>query len=220
MYKYLFDAESCWYKKVCGKYGTDSCNKSCIRYMEMHYLMETSNIPKGKQFKNVLIPPTEDIENFKFLNEIKKDIFSKRFGNGKTTWAIKLMQAYFNEVWCFNGFRERGLFIHTPTFITKCKESISVKDEDFENLKSLLINVDLVIWDDIATGRLSEFDNTNLLVYIDQRKLNGKSNIYTGNLSKEELERCLGNRLTSRVWNDSSVVELVGCDRRIEVEKE
>ena len=216
----------CWYKNVC-KHYKDNCEKDCIRYLEMNYLMESSNIPKGNQFKTKLIPNPIDTENFKFLNELKKDIvnfvnngenlyiFSNTFGNGKTTWAIKLMQRYFNEIWAGNGFNPRGLFIHVPSFITKFKEIINKKDENFENLKQQLINIDLVIWDDIAATRLTEYDHNNLLVYIDQRKLQGKANIYTGNLDELELERALGKRLKSRVWNDSTIVELKGTDRRV-----
>jgi len=226
MYKYVYSKENCWYKNVCENYNTEKCNQNCIRYMEIHYLMETSNIPKAKQFQNQLQPQPQDVQNFKFLNNIKQDIlqfvnsgenlyiYSPNFGNGKTTWAIKLMQNYFDKIWIGNGFVTRGLFIHVPSFITKCKEVIANKDDEFEQMKMLLPNVDLVIWDDIATGKLSEFDHTNLLTYIDQRVLNGKSNIYTGNLNDKELAGCVGNRLKSRIWNDSSIVELQGVDRR------
>ena len=228
MYNYVFDLNKCWYKDVCKDYTSEKCNKNCIRYMEMHYLMETSNIPKAKQFKNKLKPQPQDIHNFKLLSDIKKNIlkfvnngenlyiFSSEFGNGKTTWAIKLMQTYFDNIWMGNGFNTRGLFIHVPSFITKCKDIISNKDNDFTILKQQLLDVDLVIWDDIATCKLSEFDHTNLLTYIDQRKLNGKSNIYTGNLNANELVNAVGNRLKSRIWNDSTVIELKGIDRRIE----
>ena len=216
----------CWYAKTCKNYDTDICNNSCIRYSEMNYLITSSNIPKGKQFKNELIAQPIDLANFKLLNEIKKDvinfvndgenlyIYSQYFGNGKTTWAIKIMQSYFDKVWLGNGFTQKGLFIHVPSFLTKFKEVINKKDEDFEDMKKQLLEVDIVIWDDIAAGKLTDYDHTNLLTYIDQRKLNGKSNIYTGNLDKEELLKALGNRLTSRVWHDSTVIELKGKDRR------
>lgn len=192
----------CWYQKVCKHYKED-CQKNCIRYLEMNYLMESSNIPKGKQFRNKLEPNPIDVENFKFLNELKKDIvnfvdngeslyiFSSTFGNGKTTWAVKLMQKYFDEIWAGNGLTQRGLFIHVPSFLTKFKEVINKKDESFEDLKQQLIDVDLVIWDDIAATKLTEYDHNNLLTYIDQRRLNGKSNIYTGNLNESELEQSL-----------------------------
>lgn len=226
MYSYNFNKEKCWYKEKCNNYSTNKCNYNCIRYMEMHYLINTSNIPNGNQFKNKLIPNKIDLDSFKKLDGIKKDIvdfvntgkslyiYSQNFGNGKTTWSIKLMQNYFNKIWIGNGFKQRGLFIHVPTFLTKFKEVINKKDEEFEEMKKQLLEVDLVIWDDIATGKLTEFDHTNLLTYIDQRKLNGKSNIYTGNLDSDELIYSIGNRLKSRIWNDSIVIELKGNDRR------
>lgn len=225
-YKYIFDKNKCWYTSACGKYGSPECNASCIRYMEMDFLMQNSGIPRNKQYSILLTPSKKDIQAFVTLKEIKDDIiafvengesvyiYSHNFGNGKTTWAIKLMQKYFDDVWAGNGFRCRGIFIHVPTFLTKIKEGISRKDEDFETLKSRLMTVDLVIWDDIAATKLGDFDHANLLTYIDQRKLNQLSNIYTGNLDQDELQEALGNRLASRVWNDSIRVKFVGADRR------
>lgn len=225
-YEYVFDKDKCWYIKVCSKYNTPECNPGCIRYMEMDYLMQNSGIPRNRQYTVSLIPSKPDVNSFIALKEIKDDmiefvkngesvyIYSDNFGNGKTTWAIKLMQQFFDDVWAGNGFRCRGIFIHVPTFITKIKEGISRKDEDFETLKSRLMTVDLVIWDDIAATKLSDYDHTNLLTYIDQRKLNQLSNIYTGNLGYEDLQDALGNRLASRVWNDSTPIRFVGADRR------
>lgn len=225
-YEYIFDKNKCWYISACGKYGSPECNASCIRYMEMDFLMQNSGIPRNKQYSVLLTPSKKDVQAFLTLKEIKDDIiafvengesvyiYSHNFGNGKTTWAIKLMQKYFDSVWAGNGFRCRGIFIHVPTFLTKIKEGISRKDEDFETLKSRLMTVDLVIWDDIAATKLGDFDHANLLTYIDQRKLNQLSNIYTGNLDQDELQEALGNRLASRVWNDSTPVKFVGADRR------
>ena len=225
-YEYIFDKSKCWYIPACAKYESPECNASCIRYMEMDYLMQNSGIPRNRQYTVLLTPSKRDVQAFVTLKEIKDDIlnfvkngesvyiYSDNFGNGKTTWAIKLMQKYFDDVWAANGFRCRGIFIHVPTFLTKIKEGISRKDEDFETLKSRLMTVDLVIWDDIAATKLGDFDHANLLTYIDQRKLNQLSNIYTGNLHQNELQDALGNRLSSRVWNDSTPVKFVGADRR------
>lgn len=225
-YEYIFDKVKCWYTSACGKWGTAECNASCIRYMEMDFLMQNSGIPRNRQYAVLLTPSKKDVQAFVTLKEIKEDIlnfvqngesvyiYSDNFGNGKTTWAIKLMQKYFDDIWAGNGFRCRGIFIHVPTFLTKIKEGISRKDEDFETLKSRLMSVDLVIWDDIAATKLGDFDHANLLTYIDQRKLNQLSNIYTGNLPQEGLQDALGNRLSSRVWNDSTPVRFIGADRR------
>ena len=225
-YEYNFNSDNCWYICSCGKANTKECRASCIRYMEMDYLMQTSNIPKRMQYPVDLIPSKADINAFLKLKNIKDNIlefvgeghnlylFSEKFGNGKTTWSIKLMLKYFDEVWAGNGFKCRGIFINVPTFLTKLKENISRKDANFEELRDRLLSVDLVIWDDIAATTLGDYDHANLLTYIDQRKLSGLSNIYTGNMEEQALRHALGNRLSSRVWNDSVVIEFVGEDRR------
>ena len=95
MFTYNFDKEKCWYKNTCNKFNTNECNSNCIRFMEMNYLMETSNIQKSKQFRNILVPENVDVKCFKKLAKIKNNIiffvkngenlyiFSERFGNGK-----------------------------------------------------------------------------------------------------------------------------------------
>lgn len=225
-YEYKYERSKCWYLDCCIKQDTDECGAACIRYMEMHFLMNNSGIPANRQYPVSLVPSKQDVKAFVLLKEIKDDIvnfvsggesvyiYSSNFGNGKTSWAIKLLQKYFDEVWAGNGFRCRGVFVHVPTFLSKIKDGISKKDDEFETLKSRLPYVDLVVWDDIAATKLSDFDHANLLTYIDQRKLNGLSNIYTGNLPQNELIAALGNRLASRVWNDSETVEFIGADRR------
>lgn len=225
-YEYSFDADKCWYRAACSKFGTSDCCPACIRFMEMHFLMNNSGIPTNRQYPVPLIPAKQDTGAFLQLRDIKDNmldfvqrgesvyIYSANFGNGKTTWAIKLLQKYFDEVWAGNGFRCRGVFLHVPTFLSKIKDGISKKDEDFELLKSKLPTVDLVVWDDIAATKLSDYDHANLLTYIDQRKLSQLSNVYTGNLAQSELVSALGNRLASRVWNDSIAVEFIGADRR------
>ena len=96
-YEYIFDKNKCWYISACGKYGSPECNASCIRYMEMDFLMQNSGIPRNKQYSTLLTPSKEDVQAFVTLKEIKDDIitfvengesvyiYSHNFGNGKTT---------------------------------------------------------------------------------------------------------------------------------------
>ena len=215
--------EDCWYKKVCNQ----ECTSNCIRYLEMKYLMDNSNIPKSRQTPISLFCEDIDYEAYCLLADVKNTvesfvntgrslyITSEYTGNGKTSWAIKILLKYFDSIWAGNGFRVRGVFVHVPTFLTKLKQFDS-KDESFEQLKQNLLTADLVVWDDIAANGMSAYDHTQLLTYIDQRALENKSNIFTGNLHKNQLEKAIGTRLASRVWNASTVVELFGKDRRCE----
>lgn len=189
----------------------------------MKYLIDHSNIPKNKQ-KLIELQAGCDYNAFVKLADIKDDIqnfvengeslyiCSTETGNGKTSWAIKLLLKYFDSIWAGNGFRQRGLFIHVPTFLTKLK--------DFTNplisvYREMINVVDLIIWDDIASAKISDYDIQQLLIFIDSRLSEGKANIYTGNIvSKDELEKVIGSRLASRIWNCSEIVEFHGRDRR------
>ena len=193
----------------------------------MKYLMDNSNIPKVKQMPQSLTAPKCDIEAYRTLADIKSDIVdfvecgsnlyiaSDRTGNGKTSWAIKIMLKYFDSIWAGNGFRPRALFIHVPTFLLKCKD-FNNKDEKFEEMKNLLPDIDLVVWDDIASTDVSAYDYSQLLMYIDNRLLNGLSNIFTGNYAdRGRLEKRVGMKLASRIWSDTTeVIIFEGGDMR------
>lgn len=213
----------CWYKDVC----TAECSDTCIRFKEMYSLMSSSFIPQSKWTPVKLQPSECDYDAFCTLNKIKNNITdfvdrgdnlyicSKSTGNGKTSWSIKLLTKYFDSIWAGNGFRTRGFFIHTPTFLIQCK-NFQRPDAAFDAMREQLPYVDLVVWDDIASTELSSYDYSQLLMYIDVRTSCHKSNIFTGNLTtRPTLQKALGDKLTSRVWNDrTTIVQFNGGDRR------
>ena len=219
-------SSDCWYSEVCSQYG-DNCQKGCVRYLEMKYMMDNSNIPRNRQLPSVLKPEACDYEAFKRLADIKADIVnfvadgknlyitSEVVGNGKTSWSLKLMLKYFDEMWDGNGFVPRGVFIHVPTFLVKSKD-FKNDDMEFEKIKKLLLDVDLVIWDDIASTNVSSYDITQLLMYIDARVFSGKSNIFTGNIVRRDtMADIIGAKLVSRIWsNNTEIIEFKGGERR------
>lgn len=211
--------ENCWYKDVCEQ----ECNNSCIRYLEMSYLVSNSNIPIALQHP-IKLEAGVDYEAYIRLQEIKDNILefvnsgsnllicSNITGNGKTTWAIKLMLKYFDEIWAGNGFRVRAKFIHVPTLLVKLKDFNNPLSEEE---KTRLLECNLIVWDDIASTGLSQYDYSQLLTYIDQRILSKKANIFTSNaVSKEDYEKAIGIKLTSRIVNTSEIVTFKGKDRR------
>lgn len=210
--------ETCWYKNVC---TYETC-VNCIRFSEMNYLIENSGIPKNRRHPQELLVD-EDYLAYVKLADIKDDILafvnygenlyicSEKTGNGKTSWSIKLMLKYFDQVWAGNGFRKRGYFQHVPTLLNVLKNF----DANNDVLKNTLESVDLVVWDDIASTKLSEWDISQLLILIDQRIVDCKANIFTGNLTTEkDLKKVLGSRLASRIWHTSQVIQFNGKDRR------
>ena len=213
---------NCWYKDVCQK--EDSC-ESCLRFLEMSTLLSESGIPKIRQYPPRLIPEDVDYDSFCELLDIKDNIYnlvnfenfnlyiaSKYTGNGKTTWSIKLMLKYFDEIWAGNGLRVRGMFVHVPTLLMQLKNFENPLSTEYKNN---LLNADMIIWDDIAHTDVSRYDYNNILMFIDNRLFNGKTNIYTSNIvSQIELEKCLGAKLASRIFETSDIVIFNGKGRR------
>ena len=102
--------------------------------------------------------------------------------------------------------------MHTPSLFTLLKD---FGNDEIARVKQILFNANLVVWDDIASTKLSDYDITQLLMFIDQRTLYELSNIYTGNITtKDQLAKCVGNKLASRIWNYSTIIEFVGKDKR------
>lgn len=209
-----FDKESCICKDLCDKYNTDECSALCEGYWYSSFVGERSNIPpKFKRYTPMIIPNTDKIA-FKTLSVIQDDIYrfvyegrnlyihSYNTGNGKTTWATNLMLAYFTNIkdWC--GKTIRGVFVHVPMFLMQCKNTMSTPDPNFEQFKEAIRIADVVIWDDIATSKLSAYDNSVLYAYIQERLLSGKTNIYTGTADKKQMEYMLDSNLTSRIWSN------------------
>lgn len=215
--KFIFN--KCWYQAVCEL----ECDPSCLRYVEMKYLVDNSGIPVSKQYP-VLLDAQEDYDQFVKLASIKDHIkefvdggqnlyiTSVNTGNGKTSWAIKLLLKYFDQIWAGNGLRTRGLFIHVPTLLLELKNFSSPLSEEY---KQSIIDVDLVVWDEIASTSISNYDYSNLLMFLENRLLNEKSNIFTSNsMTKKSLEEIVGIKLASRIWNTSEIIEFRGKDKR------
>ena len=109
--EFNFRPEKCWFKENCKNYNTNNCNCGCKIYYQYYYLVNLANIPENKQQPaDLKLQAQKDIKKYEYLNDIKDNInkfvnngcnlylYSKYFGNGKTTWAIKLMSKYFSNM--------------------------------------------------------------------------------------------------------------------------
>ena len=214
--------QSCWYKRIC----TEQCSENCIRYKLMYSLFKQSNLPEALWDYKELICHEKDLQVYKqlqaksdaILNFIESGnnlyIYSENCGNGKTTWAIRLMYSYFDKIWHKSCFDCKALFVSVPKFLYNCKRSISQDVKGFEEFCNLISEVDLVIWDDIGEMKASDYEHQILFQYIDDRINSKKSNIYTSNKNKEQLEDVLGVRLASRIYNCSECIEFLEEDKR------
>lgn len=213
-YTYQFDKNNCMYKGICGDFNTESCNSVCDRYIITNFLLHHSQIPPKLRQRKILTVPECDSNAYEMLSRTRMDIqqfiqngenlyiFSTNRHNGKTSWAVSLMLKYFDQIWQTCGFTIRGVFVSVPMFLMKCKNVMSNPDMDFEYFKETLRNADLVIWDDIATSNLSAYDSGVLYAYISERLLQGKSNIYTGTMNRQQMSTALGMNLSSCITSN------------------
>lgn len=216
----------CFLYGVCNQ---KDCDKDfCIRKYKMDSLYSAALMTDSQKQHIVLKVDQDntDLEQFKQLAAIEQNIcefieegknlylHSANCGNGKSSWSIRLAEAYFNKIWARTEVKCRVLFISVPRFLLALKDNITAKSSYVEYIKDNVLDADLVIWDDIAAKMGSEFELTHLLNIIDNRLALGKSNIYTSNLNRQQLYTALGERLTSRIANMSIDIELHGSDKR------
>lgn len=224
MTEILEENKNCWLYKGCSH---AHCHHSCIKRIKLNYLYEQAMISEKQRIKfKFSISNKEDLETFKYLNNIAKNIkefvsiggnlyiHSKQTGNGKTSTALRLVQVYFDKIWYETTLECRALFINVPRYLLEVKNNISEKSTYIQQIRENVLNADIVIWDDIGTKGLTQFEHENVLSMINARLDAGKANIYTSNLSKEELHNSVGDRLYSRVYQLSEDVELFGDDFR------
>lgn len=209
----------CWYVNNC----TDDCSK-CVVYPQMLWQFDNSGLPKSKYKPIHLYPQSNDVRAFNKLADIRENIdefveqgknlyiCGKIPGNGKTSWAIKMLQTYFHYVAEGNIFNVKGMFVSVPDLLLRLKDFNNPLESDYkENLKSC----DLLILDDIATTNISQYDYLQLFSLVDGRMLAGKSIIFTSNVVDiKTLEEVIGERLASRVFGNSIVIEIKGGDMR------
>ena len=215
----------CWYKNVCNHQYCDE-NTMCLRNYKMNFLVQHAMI-EGKQREYVaLYPDSEDLNAFQRLKTIQNNIndfvnkgnnlliYSKYTGNGKTSWANKIMMSWFDSIWSKTDFECRGLFILLPRLMQSMKENMQKPNEYYQYVNDIICSVDLVVWDEINYKELTQFEQDYLLNVISQRISLGKSNIYTTNYSLKDIQDRLGSRLASRIIGCSECIELVGKDKR------
>ena len=218
--------ENCPYKNKCN--GVDCDKDFCMRKYRLDCLYDNSLLTDRQRQVGKLFTDQDgtDLHEFQKLANLEKNveefvsaganlyIHSYNCGNGKTSWSIRLMMAYFGKIWYKSNFSCQALFISVPRYLLALKESISGKNEYADFVNKHVLDADLVVWDDIATKVGTEFELNHLLNMINTRMDNGKSNVFTSNLGGKELANSLGERLASRICNKSIDIELHGADKR------
>lgn len=217
---------NCTYKNKCN--GKDCGKDFCVKKYKLDALYSNSMLPEAHKVRQTLVCDDNGVDYAEFvkLADIEKNIkefvaagknlyiHSATAGNGKSTWGIRLIQAYFDAIWAKSDLGCHALFISVPRFLLALKENISKKNQYAAFIQDNILRADLVVWDDLAAKAGTEFEMNHLLSLIDNRMSQGKSNIFTSNLDPEHMYDALGDRITSRVCNMSIDIEFKGKDKR------
>lgn len=216
-------SSDCWYNKTC---TDDNCN-NCLTYIQMKYQFDNCGLPKSKYMPIELYVDDfnkVDEQAYYRLADIRKGIVefvndgknlyicSKNTGNGKTSWAVKMLQTYFHYTAIGNYEHLKGMFVSVAELLLRLKDFNNPLPK---NYRDNLENVDLVIWDDIALTSISQYDYLQLYSIINNRMFANKSNIFTSNCTTSaKLDELVGAKLSSRIWNTSEIIEFKGGDAR------
>ena len=229
MEKKLITKAECYVQNNCKKFSQGTCDELfCIRLYKIDELYNQSllSATQRKPIKLRLDENRIDELPYVTLQEYQQNIldfvnsgknlyiYSTITGNGKTSWALKFIQAYISKIWASSELTCRALFISVPKFTRELKLNIDKKSEYIQHINEFATTADLVVWDDIATKSTTEFEHEQLISIIDSRIDNNKCNIFTSNIPPSELDKYLGARLTSRIIGLSKNICFNGTDKR------
>ena len=218
------NGNDCPYRFICKEKLEDgSCSDLCPRIHEIDKLFSNANIPRKYLQPYKLVPDKIDVNSYELLNEIKNNIYeivskdilnlyiySKTPQNGKTSWSIKILQNYLHKIWKMPGERKEGLYIDVGDYLNELKISFRNNDNNMTDFERDIDKADLVIWDNLDSYNLSEWDKNNLKQHIKKRLANNLSNIFVGSSIDNELCKIVGSDLKYYIQDNSIIIPLKG----------
>lgn len=184
--------------------------------MDYNELQNKCNIPKSMQGE-INLCSGKDLEKYKYLDYLKTNIeefveygcnlyiYSSHIGNGKTSWAVKILNQHIKNV-CETGNTDTdlvGLFVNVDEFLVTQVKPLKI-DSSFIKLCQ---QVDLLVLDDIGATPLNSLEEQVLRSIIDTRLVNGKSTIYTSSVIDDTLYNAVGPRIANKVLESGAIVE-------------
>lgn len=192
------------------------------------FILNNSYLPKYQWIEDSL-KALDDSESFKRLVEIRMDlsrflsselnnlvICSKNLGNGKTSWAVKLMLTYIEmQKGKLDYVDEKKINVDNYDYCVFCQSvPFLVEMKQFgSNKKSYemyqrLCRTNLAIIDDLGAAPMSQYDYNIIYAIFEKRLFEGRPTIVTTNFAnKESAEKELGPRLVDRIWSNSEIIE-------------
>jgi DNA replication protein DnaC len=158
------------------------------------------------------------IKFIKYLREYPSTnlVITGNVGTGKTYSACVILNEFIidNCLGSFNFEEPLGLFANYSMLMARIKNSYSHEDDMLSQYMNNIYNVPLLVLDDVGATALTEHVKDLSLNIFDTRYAFQRSTIITSNLSLEELTIHLGERIMSRLMENSSAIVFNGVNRR------
>jgi len=153
-------------------------------------------------------------------------LFVGKPGVGKTHLSVAILKKLILEK------NVAGKFIDETEFLRRLQYSYGPDSAETEREVLLpLMKVDLLVWDDLGTGRPTEWAMETIRTLLNHRYTFQKQTIFTTNWSlrapgakpgettEQALAERIGPRLLSRIMEMAEIVQVTGPDFRTEVRK-
>lgn len=166
-----------------------------------------------------------------FLYSIPTDDNPFGTGTGKTTSAITVLNHFVIERSRAYLKGQQDLKANPALFVksTELQNSFNAQfrgsralqekaSDRYYSLKKAIKHTELIVLDDVATrgSRISEAYEDELYEILDYRSTSGHTTIFTSNVGIEEMSRCLGDRIASRIAGMTVKVGFTGSDNRLD----
>lgn len=148
---------NCEYRNNCN--GID-CNKEfCMKKYRLDTLYTNSLLTSAQKKYKKLHTDADgtDLSEFTKLAQLEQVIekfvkegtnlylHSYNCGNGKTSWAVRFINSYFNKIWPKSTLECQAIFISVPRYLLALKENISGYNEYATFINKNVLNADLVV---------------------------------------------------------------------------
>lgn len=140
-------------------------------------------------------------------------------GVGKTYTAVSIMRGFAKNLSCGNfvtPFGNLPIFVNVPELLMKirtCFNSDSKTTEEAMLWK--YFDTKLLVLDDLGAEKTSEWALQSLYVIINKRGSEKRQTIITSNLTLNEINDKLSDRIASRIRGMCNIVVMKGKDRRL-----
>jgi DNA replication protein DnaC len=168
--------------------------------------------PNSREQQLALHASKEYVESFD-LQSSSNLLFSGMYGLGKSHLAYSICK----------GVRSKGhsaVFVSMPKLLTMIKDTYNNENSEFTEagLINVLSAVNLLVIDDIGAQKGNKTEGETwatekLFEIVDGRA--GRHTVYTTNLTSGELRKNVGERIFSRMIQDTKSIKFVGEDYRL-----